>query len=115
MVIITFNDLRTALSPLELARTPVIAHASLRAFGNVDGGGETLIRAVLDSVGGLGMPTFTYQSMVIPETGPPNNGITYGSELSLNRMAEPFPPDLSADMQIGTVPEVLRPTPRAQR
>src|SRR5258708_37513873 len=107
MVIITFNDLRTALSPLELARTPVIAHASLRAFGNVDGGGETLIRAVLDSVGALVVPTFTYQSMVIPETDPPSNRITDGSELRPNRMADPFQPGLAPPRQLSIVPEVF--------
>jgi aminoglycoside 3-N-acetyltransferase len=115
MVTVSFGDLRAGLFPLGLSHTPVIAHASLKAFGNVDGGGETLVRAILDSVGALIMPTFTYQTMVTPEVGPPNNGTAYGHELNLNRMAEPFTPNLPADKQMGIVPEALRHHPRAKR
>lgn len=115
MTTVTFIDLRTALFKLGLSHTPVIAHASLRAFGEVVGGAETLLRAALDSVWALVMPTFTYKTMITPEVGPPNNGIVYGSERDLNRLAEPFTPDLPADQQMGAVPEALRHHPRARR
>jgi len=115
MLTVTFTDLRTALFKLGLSHTPVIAHASLRAFGEVVGGAETLLRATLDSVWALVMPTFTYMTMITPEVGPPNNGIAYGSELDLNRMAEPFKPDMPADKQMGILPEMLRQHARARR
>ena len=115
MVTVTSNELRTGLFKLGLSHTPVIAHASLSAFGEVVGGAETLLRATLDSVSALVMPTFTYMTMITPEVGPPDNGIIYGSELDLNRMAEPFKPDMPADKQMGIVPEVLRKHPRARR
>ena len=115
MLTVTFTDLRTALFKLGLSHTPVIAHASLRAFGEVVGGAETLLRATLDSVWALVMPTFTYMTMITPEVGPPNNGITYGSEHDLNRMAEPFKPDMPVDKQMGILPETLRKNPRARR
>ena len=115
MVTVTFTELRTGLFKLGLSHTPVIAHASLRAFGEVVDGGETLLRATLDSVSALVMPTFTYMTMVTPEVGPPNNGITYGSELDLNRMAEPYRTDMPVDKQMGILPEVLRKHPRAKR
>lgn len=112
---ITFTDLRTALFKLGLSHTPVIAHASLRSFGEVVGGAETVLRAMLDSVWALIMPTFTYATMITPEVGPSNNGIAYGTETDLNRMAEPFRRDLPADKQMGIIPETLRLHPRARR
>jgi aminoglycoside 3-N-acetyltransferase len=114
-VIIGLNDLRSGLSGLGLSQTPVIAHASLKAFGEVDGGAQTLLRAVLDSVGALVMPTFTYKTMITPEVGPPNNGVTYGAEKDSNRMAEPFTPDMPVDKQMGSVPETMRHHLQAKR
>ncbi len=115
MTTVTFTDLRTALFKLGLSHTPVIAHASLSVFGEVIGGAETLLRATLDSVWALVMPTFTYKTMITPEVGPPNNGMTYGSDLDLNRMAEPFTPDMPVDKQMGILPEALRQHARARR
>lgn len=115
MATITFTDLRTVLFKLGLSHTPVIAHASLASFGEVIGGAEAVLRAVLDSVWALVMPVFTYNTMVTPEVGPPNNGIAYGAENDLNRMAEPFRHDMPADKQMGVIPEVLRRHARAKR
>ncbi len=112
---ITFTDLRTALFKLGLSHTPVIAHASLKSFGEVVGGADAVLRALLDSGWALVMPTFTYATMITPEVGPPNNGITYGAEHDLNRMAEPFRRDMPSDKQMGIIPETLRKHPRAKR
>ncbi len=112
---ITFTDLRTALFKLGLSHTPVIAHASLKSFGEVVGGADAVLRAMLDSVWALVMPTFTYATMITPEVGPPNNGIAYGTERDLNRMAQPFRRDMPADKQMGIIPETLRKHPRAKR
>lgn len=115
MATVTFTDLRTALFKLGLSHTPVIAHASLKSFGEVIGGADTVLRAVMDSVWALVMPTFTYKTMITPEVGPPNNGIVYGTEHDLNRMAEPFRREMPADRQMGIIPETLRRHPRAKR
>ena len=96
-----------------LTKNPVIAHASLRAFGSVDA--ETMLSALLDSTRGLIMPTFTYKTMLNPEIGPPRNGITYGAQTDLNKLAEPFHPDMPADKMMGILPEVLRKHPKAKR
>ena len=111
----TYSELKSALSELGLSDKAVIAHASLKAFGQVEGGADSLVRAVLDSVGALMMPTFTYQTMITPEVGPPNNGITYGSGGDLNRMAAPFDRHMPVDKEIGIVPETLRRHPFAKR
>lgn len=112
---VSSSDLKTGLAKLGLTKHLVIAHASLKAFGHIEGGAEMMLAALLDSVRGIIMPTFTYKSMLNPEVGPPRNGITYGSETDLNKLAEAFHPDMPADKMMGVLPEFLRKHPKAKR
>ena len=112
---VSSSDLKTGLAKLGLTKHLVIAHASLKAFGHIEGGAETMLAALLDSVRGIIMPTFTYKSMLNPEVGPPRNGITYGSETDLNKLAEAFHPNMPADKMMGVLPEFLRKHPKAKR
>ena len=109
------SDLKAGFSKLGLGKSLVNAHASLKAFGHIEGGAETMVDALLDSVRGIIMPTFTYLTMLNPEVGPPHNGITYGSETNLNKMAVAYHPDLPVDKMMGVLPEVLRKHPKAKR
>jgi aminoglycoside 3-N-acetyltransferase len=89
--LLTFRDLITSFRKLEIDRSrPIIAHASLAAFGEVHGGADTILGALLTSFNTLVMPTFTYKTMVTPELGPPDNAITYGSGVDSNKLAEIF-------------------------
>jgi aminoglycoside 3-N-acetyltransferase len=113
---ISFHELSTAFRSLGIERgRPVLAHASLSAFGEVRGGAEALASALLAAFNPLVMPAFTYQTMIIPETGPDFNGIRYGSGSNLNRMAEFFSPGMPVDRMIGAVAEALRRHPQARR
>jgi aminoglycoside 3-N-acetyltransferase len=105
---LTIEDFNSALEILELDDKPAIAHASLKSFGAIRGGAEAVVGALLASVSGLIMPAFTYKTMLIPEVGPPSNGLAYGKHSDLNRMAEPFHYDMPIDPLIGTLPETLR-------
>ena len=102
------RDFKSAIGSLRLGEKPAIAHASLSSFGATQGGAEAVLGALLASVTGLIMPTFTYKTMLIPGDGPPNNGLTYGKHSDLNLMAEPFYPDMSVDPLIGTLSEIMR-------
>ena len=113
--LVSSSDLKAGLSKLGLGKSLVIAHASLKAFGTIEGGADTMLNALLDSVRGIIMPTFTYLTMLNPEVGPPKNGITYGSETDLNKMAEAFHPGMPVDKMMGVLPEVLRKHPKAKR
>lgn len=106
-------NLRNAFSQLGLSKSPVIAHASLRAFDSVDA--NTMLDALLATTRGIIMPAFTYKTMLNPEVGPPRNGITYGNDSDLNKMAEPFHPDMPVDKTMGVLPEILRKHPKAKR
>ena len=104
---LTFSQLRSAFQELKLTDQPVIVHSSLKRFGPIDGGAETVIQALLDSTNGLMVPTFTYLTMITPEVGPANNGITYGRDRDLNKMAVSFHKDLQPDKMMGSLPFAL--------
>ena len=102
-----YADLKTAFKSLGLADKSVIAHASLKKFGRIDGGAGTVVKAMLTSFSGVVMPAFTYKTMITPEVGPPNNGMIYASGKDNNKMAEPFRVDMPSDKMMGTLPLAL--------
>ncbi len=108
-------ELLSAFQALGLQEKPVIAHASLKPFGFIEGGAGTVLNAMLDSFDSLIMPTFTYKTEIIPDVGPPNNGMTYGSGHDLNQLAAPFVPEMRADPMMGILPETLCKHPSATR
>jgi len=110
-----YSELKPAFEELGLVDRPVIAHASLKPFGYVQGGAEIVLGAMLASFKSIMVPTFTYRTMITPEVGPPNNGIKYGSEKDLNKMAQPFTPDMRADVMMGMLSETLRNHATAKR
>lgn len=113
---LSYRDLITGFKKLEIDQNkPNILHASLSSFGEVRGGADTLLGATLASFHSVLSPTFTYKSMIIPETGPDNNGLEYGSGRDLNKMAEFFTHDMPADRLMGILAEKVRLHPQAHR
>lgn len=113
---VSYRDIVSGLKHLGLdPARPVIVHASLSAFGDVQGGAETILGALMAVMDALIMPTFTYRTMVIPEEGPEHNGITYGTGRDLNSMAEIFVPSMPADPLMGVIAETLRKYPGSSR
>jgi aminoglycoside 3-N-acetyltransferase len=110
-----YDELFWAFEQLGLEGIPVIAHASLRAFGYIQGGAETVLDAMLASFASVIMPTHTYKTKIIPDVGPPNNGMAYGSGRDKNKLAEPFHLGMRADPMMGVLPETLRNHPAAMR
>ncbi|MEW5868079.1 MAG: AAC(3) family N-acetyltransferase [Chloroflexota bacterium] len=113
---VSSKELAAGLQALDIPpAAPVLAHASLSAFGRVQGGAATVVEALLDAFVTLVMPVFTYKAMLVPEVGPVDNAITYGSAKGANRMADFFRPEMPADRMMGVVAEALRCHPEAQR
>ncbi len=113
---LTFRDFVSGLRELGIERSsPVIAHASLSAFGEVHGGAQTVLGALTSVFDTLIMPTFTYKTMITPVVGPPDNALVYGSGKDANRMAEIYSPDMPADALMGRLSETLRSHPKAVR
>jgi len=86
----------------------IVAHVHMTSIGAVDGGEDTVVDALLEAAGTLVMPAFTYQTQIIPQTGPPDNAIMYGSGDSINAKAEIFRPDLTVHPDCGAAAEALR-------
>lgn len=112
---LAYAELLSAFQALGLQENPVIVHASLKPFGYLEGGADAVLDAILASFPSVIMPTFTYKTEIIPDVGPPNNGITYGSGQVQNKLALPFHKDMSADRMMGTLSETLRNHPSATR
>jgi aminoglycoside 3-N-acetyltransferase len=114
-MMLTFRDFLNAFRKLDLGQNPIIAHTSLSAFGDVKGGADTIVGAMLAVYNSVMVPTFTYRTMVTPGVGPPDNAINYGSGSEANKMAEFYRPDMPADKLMGIVAEILRQHPKAKR
>jgi aminoglycoside 3-N-acetyltransferase len=113
---ISFRECANSFRDLGLdGSRPVIVHASLSSVGEIRGGAETLVGALLTMTQGIMAPTFTYRTMVMPESGPADNAAVYGSGRDRNRLAEFFQPDMPADPMMGVLPEVIRGHAEARR
>jgi len=121
---ISIRELLYSFESLALKGQAVIAHGSFKSFGRVQGGPRTVVDALIHSTGSLVMPAFTYQCMVTPLVGPPNNAMDYAAEAEKRKTREaerdytgpiPFKPDLPADKEMGILAETLRRHPSARR
>jgi aminoglycoside 3-N-acetyltransferase len=113
---VSFREIERGLRDLKISsQSPVIVHASLSSLGEVQGGAETLLGALLSCYNTVVMPSFTYKTMIIPSVGPENNGVVYGSGKKLNLMAEIYSANMPADKLMGATVEVLRKRPNAFR
>ena len=113
---VSFREISSGFKQLGLQQQqPVIVHASLSAFGEVKGGIATLLGAILGTFDAVMAPTFTYKTMLIPESGPEKNGVAYGAGHDTNQMAESFRPDMPADRMMGSFAETLRIRPGTVR
>ena len=112
---VRLRDVLLGLRELHLGNTPVIVHSSLKSFGQVEGGAQTVVNALAVVFPTVLVPTFTYKTMLTPLSGPANNAIVYGSGEIHNETAAFFTPRLPADPLMGIIPETLRRHPRASR
>jgi aminoglycoside 3-N-acetyltransferase len=113
---LTYRDLCGEFRRLDLPPTaPVLVHALPASFDGFKGGVDTLLGGLLSSFSTVLMPAFTFRTMLIPETGPEDNALAYGSGRETNPAAEFFRPNLPVDPGLGLLPERLRQVPQASR
>ncbi len=114
--VVDFEAFLQALHSLDIPPgRPVIAHASLSAFGEFRGGADAMVQGLRRVFPSLMMPAFTYRTMLVPEVGPPDNAMLYGSQAEHNAYARFYRPNLPVDRLMGRVPERLRHEPDAWR
>ena len=93
-----FREIVKGLNNLGVKKQyPVIAHIHSDLHNNVKGGAKTILGALLMTTDNVILPAFTTRVMVIPEAGPANNALDYGSGRESNLQAEFFSEELAAD------------------
>lgn len=101
----TFSQLVEAIRAAELENSIVCLHSSLKSFGQLDGGPETLIRAFLDSGCTLLVPTFTYDCEIAALSSLAQNGYDDKDDFSPGMPYEPDSTMIARDM--GAIPANL--------
>lgn len=113
---ITYRDFKRALAELDIgSHSRVLLHAAIEPFGNVAGGAESLVGALISSCELVITPAFTHLTMVTPGVGPDDNAIVYGSGEEFNLNAKIFDQALPVDEDLGIVNETLRCYPDSER
>jgi aminoglycoside 3-N-acetyltransferase len=109
MTAISYRDITAGLKDLGLNRdTPVLAHIRLNGLGAVKGGLNTVMGALLATVDNVMMPAFTFSTLIIPEEGPANNLLDYGSGRDVNLAANVFSRNLKSEQPDNETAEALR-------
>lgn len=110
---VTYNTIVRGLRALGLNQSSrVVVHSSLSSFGQVAGGAETVVGAITAVCGAVIAPTFTYQTLLVPKVGPPDNGMEYGEDVAY---VDFWRPDLPPHPNIGLIPATLLKHPAARR
>lgn len=113
---ITYHHITRALKELGLEkRFPVIAHIPNTMVEHTRGGEETVLGALLAYFDNFTLPAFTMQALIIPEFGPEENAVEYGSARGSNLNAEIFTPDLACQGSQSRMGEALRAYPQTYR
>jgi aminoglycoside 3-N-acetyltransferase len=104
-----YRDFIRVLRDLGLSQgSRILVHARLASLGEVTGGADAVLGALLAVGNTVVAPTFTFSAMITPEVGPSDNGMDYGDEADHNAVAQFFHPDLPADSEMGSLAEALR-------
>jgi aminoglycoside 3-N-acetyltransferase len=113
---LTYRDIIKAFHELGLvSESKVLVHASIPALGEVSGGAETLVGALLATANVVVTPTFTAKAMITPPFGPEDNAIQYVASQEHETILEQFHEELPADQALGELAEIIRRHPKAQR
>ena len=106
---VTIEDVTTGAHCAGLAGLPIVVHSSLRSFGFVDGGADTVIDGLLESGCTVVVPTFTYDFRLQPPSGQrlARNGWRYDDTL-LGSRSDVFSPVRNyISPEMGAIPSAL--------
>jgi aminoglycoside 3-N-acetyltransferase len=113
---LSYRDLLKGLRQLGLGSDSlVLVHADFRRLGGLVGDGETAMGALLATSQRLITPAFTTGCMIVPSSGPPNNGLDYAARSSQNLDSQFFEPGLLPDPELGDLPAAMLGHPKAHR
>ena len=108
---VTYQNIHEALQQLKLHGQMVCIHSSLKSFGKLQGGPDTLLQAFLDEENSILVPSFSYDFEVPPpaDMRPRQNGYDYSKapepSTSPSKIYSPKCTEISGDM--GAIPKAL--------
>jgi aminoglycoside N3'-acetyltransferase len=70
---VTLEDIHTAITQMDLVGQPLCVHASLRSFGHIQGGAQTVVEGLLQQGCTVMVPTHSYGMYHIPS--PEDSGV----------------------------------------
>jgi len=116
---VTTDDIRDAITGLNLAGHPVCVHSSLRSFGKVEGGAAAIIAGFAAVGCTLLVPTFSYRFSIPPppDQRPARNGWDYDSDPDTSPgTGLVYTPDSPAiDRSMGALPAAVLARPERAR
>ncbi|GLV56687.1 AAC(3) family N-acetyltransferase [Dictyobacter sp. S3.2.2.5] len=120
---VTMNDVRQAVKILGVSGMPVCIHSSLRSFGPVAHGAETIVSGFLTEGCTVLVPTFSDAAYAIappdqPAMRPPRNGIDYtqlASRIYMGNTAVYTPDSRELNITMGQIPKYVVEHPQRVR
>ncbi len=108
---VTQQDIERVLEELGLGKAShVLVHSSYRSFGGVESGPTTVVRVLVESLGTVMMPAFTWNRTRIWDASGVFDGNAYMTQPQDVANPEPFTFATPIDTGIGVMPEVFRTT-----
>ena len=106
MADVTRIDVANGIRVLELEGEPVCIHVSLRSFGWIEHGAQTVVDGLLDAGCTVLVPTFSHQFSVAPPAHdrPRQNAIDYSRPRESPGLGRVFTPDAKVESWLGVVP-----------
>ena len=116
---VTLATVRRAVQANGLSRKPLCVHASLRSFGQVEGGAGTIVRGLLEEGCTVLVPTFslTFSIPPPPDMRPPRNAWNYDRAVDgLLGVGRSYTPDTNEmNHGLGAIPTSLIAMPERVR
>lgn len=103
------DDIKRGLRALGLGRgSHVLVHSSYKSFGGLQGGPATVVRALVETLGTVMMPAFTWERTQTWEASGLFEGNAYHPEPPPDANPVPFAYDTPIDKDIGVIAETFR-------
>jgi aminoglycoside N3'-acetyltransferase len=117
---VTMATIRHAIRELGLTGRPLCVHSSLRSFGEVAGGAQSVIDALLAEGCTVLVPTFSYDTFAIPpppDMRPERNGWRYGRSADSTAGSDRTytTNSIAVDRAMGAIPATLLQLPEHRR
>ena len=113
---VTLPEIAHAIRAAGLSNKVLALHSSIKSFGHLEGGPDTLIHAFMEAGCTLLVPAFTYACHVAPQRGIYLNGIDPAFVPDASRMVVEFDPECTlASPEMGSLPaRILQTAGRAR-